>query len=134
MGEEAQRTIRVWRRWRTVAAAVVLAVSATVLIISPAARGRLGAALMFAGALYMLWQFRVRKVPESLREALENQRDLARRAWFCYAGAVVPAAALILSGGGIYMFNLMMYVLLGAELGYRAVERLEESLARDFVV
>jgi hypothetical protein len=74
---------------------------------------------MVGGALYML---------QCLRRP-DRHTDFRRAAAWCYLCTVVPVAVLFLWGHGIYSFNFMMYILLGAELVYRGGERLDVSAA-----
>ncbi len=92
----------------------VLVLFSVVLVVSPAPRVRIAATLIIGGALYML---------QCLRRP-DLHPDFRRAAARCYLGTVVPAAVLFLWGHGIYIFNFMMYILLGAEVIYRGTERL----------
>jgi hypothetical protein len=91
----------------------VLVLFSVALVVSPIPRVRIAATLIIGGALYML---------QCLRRP-DRHTDFRRAAAWCYVCTVVPAAVLFLWGHGIYIFNFMTHILLGAELIYRGTER-----------
>jgi hypothetical protein len=108
------------RRYKTgtlLAAGALFLLGSTAVVESGETRVMFGGALIMSGALFLFRRLR----------RVEHKADICRQAYVCYVFTIIPAAVLALWGHGIYIFNFMMYILLGAELIYRGSEQLNVS-------
>jgi hypothetical protein len=135
---EFEREIRLRNRIGYLAAAAVIALFTFAFIRTNWPAARIGAGLVIAGTLCMIWQVLRAGSPgtvpqdagfkaycELCRRELERQRVLLRRVRFWYIGSVIPGVVLLLLGSRFYEYFVLMPLFLLGELTHRAINRLE---------
>jgi hypothetical protein len=138
--EELQRELRRRNRWAYLVAAAVLAGFGACFARTGVATARMGSALIIAGTLYIVRQLWNGSAPCSIpagdafdlyrdfcRSELDRQCMLLRRIRYSYVGLLIPGLLLVLAGSTVYVYVMLMYVLLIAELIHRAIVRLQQE-------
>jgi hypothetical protein len=104
--EELQLELRRRNRWVYFVAAAILAVFGACFARTALATARIGSALIIAGTLYIVWQLRIR---------------------YSYVGLLISGLLLVLAGSMVYVYVVVMYVFLIAELIHRVIGRLQQE-------
>ncbi len=138
--EELQRAQRRTRLRIYCIAAVVFTACGSGLAWTGPTTVRIGAALISAGALYAVWLVWRGDSPrpptnrdcfEAHREfcqgELSRQSTLLRRIRASYIGLSIPGLLLVLSGQVVYVYVILMYAFLAAELLHREILRLQQE-------
>lgn len=138
--EELERDLRRRNRWVCFVAAAILALFGACFAQTGVARARIGSALIIAGTLYILWLLWNGGTPRSVpagedfglyrnfcRSELDRQCTMLRRIRYSYVGVLLPGLLLVLAGSMVYVYVVVMYVLLIAELIHRAIVRLQQE-------
>ena len=132
--EEFATDINLQNRRACMIAAVLLAAFTAVFVLASVTRVRIGAALMVAGILYMLWQLRTTGSPAAVeygdryRAELRRRHDFLCRARFWYLCSVIPGCGLLMMNAGIYPCYVFMYIFLIGELIHRAALSIQRDL------
>jgi len=138
--EELQRELRRRNRWLYFVAAAILTVFGACFAQTGVATARIGSALIIAGTLYIVWQLWNGSTPPSVpagegfdlyrdfcRSELDRQCKLLRRIRYSYVGLLIPGLLLVLAGSMVYVYVMVMYVFLIAELIHRVIVRLQQE-------
>lgn len=138
--EELQRELRRRNRWVYFVAAAILTVFGACFAQTGVATARIGSAIIIAGTLYIVWQLWNGGAPRSVpagkgfdlyrdfcRSELDRQCTLLRRIRYSYVGLLIPGLLLVLAGSMVYVYVIVMYVFLIAELIHRVIVRLQQE-------
>jgi len=137
--EELLREFRLRNKWAYFVAAAILSVFGACFARTSVATARTGSALILAGTLYIvleLWTGATRPIPagdsfapyrDFCRSELDRQSAQLRRIRRAYLGMLMPGLLLVLAGSMVYLYVILMYVFLIAELMHRAIVRLQQE-------
>jgi len=138
--EELQRELRRRNSWVYAIATAILALFGAGVAQAPTATARTGSALIVAGTIYIIWRVWTSGSPraapsgngfdlyrEFCRGEIGRQRALLRRIRYSYIGLLIPGLLLVLAGSMVYLYVILMYVFLIAELIHRAAVRLQQE-------